>query len=453
MRTSSATRRPRGPQGRPLVGNALQAHGRALEFMTELAQTYGDVVYYEFLTEPIYQLTHPDDIESVLVTNNQQFVKSHLTRDVLGPVVGTGLFTSEGTRWRDQRQLVQPVFEPKEIATYAGLMVECAERSLETWTDGDRIDVHGELLGLTLDVVARALLGVDIRRDVETIGRNLEVVLGYLGSVEYHVRPEWAPTPGNRRFKRALAELDAIVDRLITERRSDPDGDDVLSRLLAATDERGEPTSTTQLRNEVMTFLVAGHETTALALTYTCYLLSTHPEAEGHLVDELATILDGRPPSLEDASDLTYTEQVVTESLRLYPPASQLHREPLEDVVVGGCRIPAGATVALPQWVVHRDPRWYPDPLAFRPERWTDEFRAELPRFAYFPFGGGPRRCIADRFALLEATLVLATIFQRYHLELRPETTFAVESSVTTRPKHPVWMTVHERTREQNPAS
>lgn len=203
--------------------------------------------------------------------------------------------------------------------------------------------------------------------------------------------------------------------------------------------------STRQLRDQVMTFLGAGHETTALALTYTCYLLATHPGVEQRLVEELTTVLDGTPPSMDEVSDLPFTERVVTESLRLYPPAYDIHREPVEDVVIGGYHIPAGVTVSLPPWVVHRDPRWYSDPLAFRPDRWTDEFRAELPRLAYFPFGAGPRRCIGDRFALLETTVVLATILQRCHLELCPETSLEVEAVITTRPKRPIWMKVHER--------
>jgi cytochrome P450 len=445
MGITSDSTRPPGPRGQPLIGSALQAR-RALEFITENTRAYGDVVYYEFLNEPIYQVAHPDDIESVLVTNNQAFVKSHLTRKVLDPIAETGLFTSEGDAWREQRHRIQPAFQPAQIAVYTELMAASTERMLETWAHEDRIDLHDEMMKLTLDIVARALLGVEIERDVRTVGENLAIVLKRVGSVAYHVEPSWSPTPGNQRFKRALNELRDVVDRIIVERRATPGGDDVVSRLLAAETERGEPMSDQQLRDEVMTFLIAGHETTAMALTYTFYLLATHPGVEHRLLDELTTVLDGAPPTMAEVRELTLTERVITESLRLYPPVSDIHREPVEDVVIGGYLIPAGVTVSLPPWVVHRDPRWYDDPLAFRPDRWTNEFRAALPRLAYFPFGAGPRRCVGERFALLEATIVLATVLQRYHLELCPETSFELESLITTRPKHPIWMRLHSRT-------
>lgn len=437
--------RPPGPGGLPLIGNASEAGRGLLEFFTENARTYGDVVYFEIVDVPFYQLNHPDDIEAVLVDENQEFVKGRLNQEVLAPVVGTGLFTSEGETWHEQRRRIQPSFQPDQIAVYGDIMTECTERTLDEWSGERRIDVHEAMKELTLEIDAQTLLGVDLRRDVRAIGRNLDVVLGYIDSVPNLLLPSWAPTPGNRRFYRAVAELEAIVERIIDERRTGADGVDVVSKLLAAADERGEPMSTRQLRDELMTFLIAGPGTTAVTLTYAWYLLSTHPVVEQRLLEELATVLDGDPPSAEEVSDLTFTEQVITETMRLFPPANRIHREPADDVVIGGHRIPAGGNLVLPQWVVHRDPRWYPNPLAFHPERWTDEFRAGLPPLAYFPFGAGPRQCIGDRFAHLEATLVLATALQRYHLELPPETSLEVEAAVTTRPKQPVWMTVYER--------
>lgn len=445
MTTSSRTDRPPGPPGRPLLGNASRAGEDLLAFLTENARTYGDVVYFEVVNEPFYQFNHPDAIEQVLVEDNQRFEKGRLNREVLDPVVGSGLFTSEGETWRTQRHRIEPAFHPDRIAEYAEVMTACTADMLDGWADGDRVDVHESMMGLTLEIVARTLLGVDLRRDIEAIGRHLDVVLGYIDSTANLLLPDWAPTPGKRRYRRAIAGLEAIVDRVIEERQADPDGTDVVSRLLAAGPDGGEPVRPRQLRDEVMTFLIAGHETTAVTLTYAWYLLATHPRVERRLVEELDSVLDGAPPTATDATELSATDQVLTETLRLYPPANRIHREPVGDVVLGGHEVPAGATVVLPQWVVHRDPRWYPDPLAFHPDRWTDAFRADLPRLAYFPFGAGPRRCIGDRFARLEATLVLATVLQDHRLELRPETSFEVEAAVTTRPAAPVWMTVNER--------
>lgn len=437
--------RPPGPRGLPLIGSASRAGQDFFGFITENARTYGDVVYFEIINEQFYQLNHPDDIESVLVENNQQFAKGHLNQELLAPVLGTGLFTSEGETWRNQRHRIQPLFHPDRITVYGDIMLECTERMLEEWADKKQINVHEAMKGLTLEIVAQALLGVDIRRDIRSIGRNLDIILRYVESTSNLLLPSWAPTPGNRRFQRAITELESIVERIIDERRTETDGVDIVSRLVAAEDERGESMSTHQLRDEVMTFLIAGHETTAVALTYTWYLLATHPEIEQRLVEELTTVLDGDPPSMDEVSGLTFTDRVITESMRLFPPVNRIHREPVEDVVISGHQIPAGATVVLPQWVVHRDPRWYQDPLAFHPDRWTDEFRSELPHLAYFPFGAGPRRCIGDRFARLEATLVLATALQQYHLELPPEMSLDVEAAVTTRPKQSLWMNVYER--------
>lgn len=444
MAGNSESDDPPGPTGLPLLGSAHESR-RALEFILENRRDYGDVVHYDFLNTPIYQLNHPDDIESVLVTNNQSFTKSHLTKDVLGPIAGQGLFTSDGVLWREQRQRIQPAFHPDQIAVYGDLIVDATERQLSTWNAGDRIDINEEMRALTLDIVARALLGVDIESKIDRIGANLDTLFGRLGSVWYHVLPEWAPTPGNRRFQRALTSLESIVDGIIAERQADPGGEDVVSRLLAAEFEDGEPMSRRQLRDEVMTFLVAGHETTAQALTFSCYLLASDPQVEDNLANELEDQLNGAAPSVADIDNLPSVDRVITESLRLYPPANDIHREPTQDVEIRGYHIPRGATISTPPWVVHRDRRWYDEPDTFKPERWTDEFRSTLPRLAYFPFGAGPRRCVGERFALMEATLVLAILYQAYHLELRSETTFEVESKITTRPKHPIWMSVEGR--------
>jgi len=442
--SSSAESDPPGPSGWPLIGSALESR-RALTFLLENRREYGEIVSYEFIDESICQLNHPDDIEWVLVENSQAFTKSHLTKDVLGPVVGDGLFTSDGDTWREQRRRIQPAFHPDQIAVYGELMVDAVQRQLSTWDPGDRIEVNEEMRALTLDIVARALLGVDVESKIEQIGHDLDVIFARLGSVWYHLLPERIPTPGNRRFDRALSSLESVVDGIIAERRATPAGDDVVSRLLDPEFMDGEEMSQRQLRDEVMTFLVAGHETTAQALTFTCYLLATNPDVEARLVEELEDSLGSDAPTVAAMRDLTYTDRVIREALRLYPPAGDIHREPIDTVEIRGYDIPQGVTISMPPWVVHRDPRWYDDPDAFQPDRWTDEFRSSLPRLAYFPFGAGPRRCVGERFALMEAKIVLASIYQDVHLEVHSQTTFDVEYEITTRPKHPIWMTVTSR--------
>jgi cytochrome P450 len=301
------------------------------------------------------------------------------------------------------------------------------------------------MTALTLDIVGRALFGVDLREKSETVGEALETVMAGAEFSLTDLLPEEIPTPGRRKFEGAVETLDRVVASIIAERKRNPTEDDVVSMLLAARDEEGEGMTDQQVHDEVMTLLLAGHETTALALTFTFFLLAQNGDVERKLVAELDRELGGDRPTMMDLSDLTYLEKVVEESMRLYPPVPGIVREPVEDDRVGDYRIPAGVTVSMSQHVVHRDPRWYDDPMAFRPERWTDQFKQDLPRLAYFPFAAGPRRCIGDRFALLEARLVLATILQEYHLELVSSPALDLRPSITARPKNPVEMKLHER--------
>jgi len=347
-------------------------------------------------------------------------------------------------------------------------MVERTRATTERWTDGAVLDVHEQTMGLTLGIVAEALFGTDVGRDVATVGRALETVMTFQEGHTAELIPFELPTPARRRFEAAIDDLDRVVYGIVDERRralreagelgdggsagatdddaTGPTGrDDVVSWLLAATDGSGERMSRRQVRDEVMTLLLAGHETTALALTFTCWLLAQHTAVEERLLEELADVLEGRDPEIGDLDDLPYLEQVVTESLRLYPPVPGIIREAVADDVVTGYRVPAGTTVSMNQWTVHRDPRYYDDPLAFRPGRWTDEFRRSLPPLAYFPFSAGPRRCIGDRFALLEAKLVLATLLPRFHLELVSPASLDLLDTITARPSGPVEMRVHER--------
>lgn len=437
--------RPPGPDGLPIVGNQLAFLRDPYGFMTRTAREYGDIASWEDPGGPVYQLNHPDYIEQVLVQNNENYIKGDRFQKTLRPITGNGILNSEGAVWRRNRHLIQPAFHPDRIREYETMMTDFTEAALEDWADGQTRLVHEDMMELTLKIVARALFGTDIDEHVDAVGAALEEFMEATENLAHFVLPPGVPTPARRRIKRARENLDAVVYRLIEERRANPTERDVISKLLEVTDEGGESMSDEQIRDEVVTLLLAGHETTALALTLTFYLLAKNPSVEERLVDELEGVLGGDTPAMDDLSELTYTEKVVTESMRLYPPVPGIIREPVKPDVIGGYEIPAGATVRMHQWVVHRDPRWYDDPLAFRPGRWTDEMEADLPKLAYFPFAAGPRRCIGDRFAMLEARLILATVYRDYHLEFVPGTELDLRATITARPKEEIPMTVRER--------
>ena len=444
--------RPPGPPRLPVLGNTHQYVRDPLGFFVETARKYGPVAYYDLGGEAFYQLSDPDHVERVLVHENESYVKGELFQDSLRPPLGNGLLTNEGDAWRTQRHRIQPAFTPDRLAAYATVMGELTERRISDWNDGEPIDIHEEMMGLTVEIAAKALFDVDVRTSKAAIGDALEAVMD---QVERHTRrpidvPSWAPTPGNRQYARALATLDAVADRIIDERRERvtdrafhdeerdggadaPEPGDVVTLLLDA------GVSREQIRDEVVTILLAGHETTALALTYALHLLANNLDAWKPLRDELDDVLADGPPAASDVPDLACTELVVKETMRVHPPVYELLREPIEDVVFDGYRIPAGSTIAVQQWVIHRDPAIYDEPSAFRPDRWTASFEQSLPRFAYFPFGGGPRRCIGDRFAMLEAQLVLATICREWTFEPKTEP-LSFSPSITLRPSGPVEM-------------
>jgi cytochrome P450 len=435
---------PPGPEGPPIVGNYLPFVREPFAFMTRNARTYGDIVSWEEIDGRFYQLNHPEHIEHVLVANNGNYIKGESFQRALSPITGQGTLNSEGAIWRRNRHLIQPAFGPDRIEEYATMMTDATERALEGWRDGQTREIHEDTMELTLDIVSRALFGVDIGDRVDEIGLALEEFMAASESLSNYVLPETVPTPSRRRIEAASRRLDDVVYDLIRQRRENP-GDDVISMLFEARDDEETPVSIEGIRDEVVTLLLAGHETTALSLTFTVYLLSRYPAAEERLVAELEEVVDGRTPTMADLPSLPYTEKVVKESMRLYPPVPTVVREPVKPDIIGGYEVPPGSTIRMHQWVVHRDGRWYDDPLAFDPGRWTDEFERSLPSLAYFPFSAGPRRCIGDRFAMLEARLILATIYGRYHLELVPGTELDLMAAITARPRDPVRVTVHAR--------
>jgi cytochrome P450 len=440
-----AARVPPRLKGEFLLGNLREFRRDRLALFTRCARDHGPAVAVRLGHIPAVVLSHPDAIEQVLVTQSRNFIKHFLLR-LNRLLLGKGLLTSEGDFWLRQRRLIQPAFVRPSVLQYADVMVACAERLLGGFCDGATCDLHTEMTRLTLDIAARTLFGADVAGDAPEVGEALTVALARyekrIGGI--YPTPVWLPTPGNRRLLRAVRRLDDIIFRFIRERRaSGSDRNDVLSLLLHARDEDGSRMTDQQLRDEAMTLFLAGHETTALALTWTGYLLALHPEVHDRLLAELREVLGDRVPAAADLRRLRFTEHVVTESMRLYPPVYAFGREALADCEVMGYRIPARTTVFMSQWAMHRDPRWFHEPEKFVPERWADGLAQRLPKFAYFPFGGGPRLCVGNIFAMVEAVLVLATLARRFRFALVPGQQIVPWPSMTLRPRYGLQVVLH----------
>jgi len=410
-----------------------------LGFLTRLAREYGDVSQFRVGPIRMFLLNHPDHVRDVLVTHHEKFHKGRALQRSKR-LLGEGLLTSEGAHHRRQRRLAQPAFHRQRLGAYAAVMADYAERAAERWRDGQTLDVADEMMRLTLAVVGRTLFDVDVESEADDVGAALTDMMelfGYL-MLPYAELLEKLPLPATRRFRRARARLDAVIYRIIEERRrAGGDRGDLLSTLLLAVDEEGDHTGMTdeQLRDEVMTIFLAGHETTANALTWAFYLLAQNPEAEARLHEEVDRVLGGgRRAGFEDVPALRYTEMVVAETMRLYPPAWAVGRMAVEDHEVGGYLIPRGATALMSQYVMHRDSRFFPDPERFDPGRFAPEAKDARPQYSYFPFGGGVRRCIGEGFAWAEATLLLATFARRWRMRLVPGRRVEMKPRITLRP-------------------
>ncbi len=437
-----------GPKGGLVLG-VMSEFSRGTFAFIERCRDYGDVVSMRFLYLRAYFLYHPDDIEYVIATNAKNFIKSRNQRSPLfRRLVGNGLLTSEGEKWKQQRRLAQPAFHRQRISAYGDVMVEYAERMIGSWSEGEVRDVHRDMMRLTLEIVVKTLFNADVSNDADKVGRVLaRIVTPFAGQATIKwIMDNRLPTPTHRLFNRDAREIDEIVYRIINERRSaGRDEGDLLSMLLKAHDEDGSQLSDQQLRDEVMTIFLAGHETTALTLSWVWYLLAQNPDIEEKFHAELATVLDGRPPTMADLQRLPYTEMIAKESMRLYPPAYALGREAVKECEIGGFRVPAGSQVFMFQWVTQRDPRFFTDPDRFYPDRWTEEFSSSLPKYAYFPFGGGPRACIGNYFAMMEIILILATIGQRFRFALVPDHTVSLMPAMSLRPANGIKVTVEKR--------
>jgi cytochrome P450 len=444
---------PPGPRGYPILGVLPQLRSDPIATFLDAADRYGDLVHLKAGPYHGFLLSDPADIKHVLQDNARNYHKSPLY-ERLRDSLGNGLLTSENSFWLRQRRLAQPAFHRQRLTTMADAMVSCTEQMLERWehfvSSEETIDLVAEMMALTQAIIVRTMFSTDLGTTADVVNRTWPIINRRIGETFWSTKLETTlPLPANVRFKRALRELDSVVYRIISERRqSRRDEADLLSMFLSARDdETGAVMTDRQLRDEVMTMLLAGHETTSLALSWTYYLLSRHRESERRIVDEVQSVIGDRRPTLADVDQLRLTRRVLEESLRLYPPAWGFSRLSLADDKIGGYRVAKGSIVFLIPFVIHRRPKLWPDPERFDPDRFAPERESGRPKFAYIPFGGGPRGCIGNQFAMLEAQLIVAMIAQRFRIELVPDQNIRPEPLITLRPTPGIRATITKRER------
>lgn len=446
-----------GPKELPVIGSFGVLSKNPLESLPGLVEQYGDIVRFSVMGRQFLLIAKPEYIHEVLVEKAAQFPKGERDIQILSRFLGNGLLTNDGASHRRQRKLAQPAFHARRIHAYADTMVEYAQAVSDKWQEGEVRNLFEDLREITLYIVAKTLFDAD--------AREMSTVVAEVGAAIHDVQtisdadfdavipwPEWLPTERNRRRRQAAATLDSVIGKVIALRKTqiaagaEVDRGDLLSMLMLARDEEGNPMDERQLRDELVTIFVAGHETTTNALAWTLYLLTKHPAIAEKLYAEVDTALGGRTATLADLPKLPYTLQVIKESMRLYPPAWVLNtRQPRTATTIGDYAIPAGTQLFISQWVMHRLARYFPEPGRFDPDRWTPEFEESLPRYAYMPFGGGPRICIGNSFAMMEAQLVLATLAQRVEFELVEGQVVEPEALITLGPKNGLQMRIHAR--------
>jgi cytochrome P450 len=441
MSTLASITEPPGPR-RGLPGRALLGFRRdPLGYLTRLKERHGDVALFRIGPRRMYLLSHPDQVQDVLVTRHRNFIKS-LALQRSRVLLGQGLLTSEGEHHLRQRRLIQPAFHRQRIEEYGATMAAFADRADAAWADGQVLDVAREMNRLALVIAGRTLFGTEVQREADQIGAALDDALGLFSRLSnpFAFLLDRLPVPGTLKMKRARERLDATIYRIIGEARRRGGAEergDLLSLLLSARDDEGDGRGMTdeQLRDEALTLFLAGHETTANALAWTWHLLGAHPQVGDALRAELSAALAGRAATAADLPRLPFTRAVLAESMRLYPPAWAVGRQPLDDFQIGGYTVRAGTVVLMSPWVTQRDGRFFADPERFLPRRWTPQMEAELHRYAYFPFGGGPRKCIGEHFAWMEGTLVLATLAQRWRMHPVAGRAVGTEPRITLRPR------------------
>ncbi len=444
-----ATKLPPGPNSFIPVINLISLRRDPLGFLTRLAKEYGEIAFFKLGPQPVYLISNPEYIRDILITHNKNFMKGEGLQRAKR-LLGEGLLTSEGEYHLRQRRLVQPAFHRQRIAGYATTMIDYAARLRDKWNGGEALDISREMMRLTLAIAGKTLFDADVESEADEIGDALSQTMQQFNrlTLPFSQLMEKLPLPSTRRFLKGRERLDKTIYQIIEERRrSGRDHGDLLSMLVSARDEEGDGSgmSDEQLRDEAMTIFLAGHETTATALTWTWYLLSTNPEAESKFHAEIDEVLGGRLPTAEDYPKLKYTEMVFAESMRLFPPAWTIGRRALNDYQLGDYHIPARSILLMSQYVMHHNPKYFPDPERFDPERWRPEAKEARPQFSYFPFGGGPRLCIGESFAWMEGVLVMATLAQKWKLRIVPGHPVDLQPLVTLRPKHGMKMTVEMR--------
>lgn len=434
---------PPGPKGYPVIGVLPQfVSSTWLDFMTRWAREYGDLVHMNLLGTPMCYINRPEYIKLALVTHAGSFHKSRGYSVVLRRMLGEGLVTSEDATWRQARRIYMPAFKREQVNIFATLAVKHASAMRDTWRDGQERDVQVDMAAITLQVAAEAF-GLDLGDDVPGIGAALNAAMEEFASVSNYLLPDWLPTASMRRFRKAVAQFDAVVERIIERKRANPgDGSDLLAMLMKAHDDG--VLSARQLRDEIKTTIVSGHETTANTLSWTWHLLSLNPPVHQRLRTEIAQVCGQRQPEQADLARMPYLRKVFKEAMRVYPTAYTIGRKTIEAFRMGEYVLPAGTTVIMAPWVVHHNAAYYPDPEQFNPDRWTPEFEAQLPEYAYFPFGGGARGCIGESFAMAEAGLIITILAQKFALTPMPGRVVTPLPAITLRPKEGVWVTVHQ---------
>ena len=446
---------PGPPTRRPGVGSLpyyLRFAADPIGFVKSRFDRYGDIYYAASAgSGGLFVLRRPEHLKEVLVTHASSFTKEHTAFRTLSRFLGAGLLTTDGDTWTRQRRMVAPAFAPARLSEYAAVMSEEAAGATEKWRDGMTVEMGREMMELTLRVVSRTLFGHDVRAETEGVARAMSTFQHKIATPDF--LPAWFPSPTRRKVKDAIDTIDSVIFDMIARRRAESAESrkgvrpDLLQRLLTAVDEEGDGSKLTEqeVRDQLVTLFLAGHETTSHALTWTLYLLSQNLGAAGRLYQELDAVLDGRPATFEDLPKLAYTEQVIEEAMRLYPPVYSVARFAREDTEIGGYVVPAGSEVMMWIYFTQRDARWFPDPTAFRPERFAPAEEAKMQRFAYLPFGAGPRACIGKSFAMIEAKIILATLASRFRFEHVRGHRAVAQPRITLVPKHGMKMTLHAR--------
>ena len=434
-----------GPNGLPVIGQARPMRADILGFHERLQEDYGDVAHYHVMGTDFCSVTDPVTIRRILIGESDDYEKGELARKQIGGFLGEGIFFAEGDQWRRQRKHIQPVFFRERLDTYVPTIWNEAEQLTDRWRDSETVNLEVAMVETTLRILGRTLFGISVE-DEPVLREVTPAILARFDTTKAHAfLPDSAPIPTIRRYRRGIDRLHEFIEDLMTTQRDIPPGErghDLLSILVGLVE--AGVLSEIEARDNLVTFLFAGHETSAHGLTFTLCELARNREAQDAIHEELASVLTGHVPTARELGKLERVERAIDEGLRLYPPAYLTFREPIRDVELGEYTIPAGTTLSIPQWVVHRDSRWWDDPETYRPERFTDT-HSDRPEYAYFPFGGGPRHCIAMRFALMEMKIVIATLLSRYELAFVGQPDFSVEAASNLRLKAPAFLTARER--------